>query len=102
MIKQKNFDKKLFNSTGVFMDWELQTEIMWCIIIWFLTCLIFWSHLLIKQMIRSSYLQLCKKGSCSVKLQDGLSEHNPRRIAGAHDFTFNLYKLFYLVNRTEN
>ena len=74
---------------------------MWCVIIWFFTCLIFWSHSLIKQMIGSRHSQLCKKSSCSVKLQDGLSDHNPRRIP-AHDFTFNLYKVFYLVNRTEN
>ena len=52
-------------------------------------------------MIRSSHSQLCNKSNCSVKLQDELSDHNPRRIP-AHDFTFNIYKLSYLVNRTEN
>ena len=26
MIPQKNFEKKLFSSTGLFMDWKLQTE----------------------------------------------------------------------------
>ena len=27
VIKQKNFDKRLFSSTGLFMDWKLQTGI---------------------------------------------------------------------------
>ena len=58
-------------------------------------------HLLIKQMIRSSHSHLCKKSNYSVKLQDGLSDHNPRRIP-AHDFTFNIYKLSDLLNCTEN
>ena len=26
VIQQKNFDKRLFSSTGLFMDWKLQTE----------------------------------------------------------------------------
>ena len=25
MIQQKNFDERLFSSTGLFMDWKLQT-----------------------------------------------------------------------------
>ena len=31
-------------------------------------------------MIRSTYSQLSKKNSCSVKLQDGPFEHGPRKI----------------------
>ena len=26
VISQKNFDKRLLSSTGIFMDWKLQTE----------------------------------------------------------------------------
>ena len=26
VIQQKNFDKRLFSSTGLFMDWKLQTD----------------------------------------------------------------------------
>ena len=28
VIQQKNFDKRLFNFTGVFMDWKLQTVLL--------------------------------------------------------------------------
>ena len=35
---------------------------------------------LINYMIGSSYLQLCKKNSCSVKLQGRLLDHNPTKI----------------------
>ena len=31
-------------------------------------------------MIGSSHSQLCKKNSCSVKLQGGSLDHNPRKI----------------------
>ena len=31
-------------------------------------------------MIGSSHAQLCKKNSCSVKLQGGPLDHNPRKI----------------------
>ena len=31
-------------------------------------------------MTRSSHSQLCKKNSCSVKLQGGTLDHNPRKI----------------------
>ena len=31
-------------------------------------------------MIRSSHSQLCKKNSCSVKLEGGPLDHNPRKI----------------------
>ena len=27
MIEQKNFEKRLFSSTGLFMDWKLPTEV---------------------------------------------------------------------------
>ena len=27
VIQQKNFDKKLFSSSGLFIDWKLQTEL---------------------------------------------------------------------------
>ena len=50
----------------------------------------FLSDLLIKQMIRSSHLQLCRKSSCSLKLEDGLFDHNSRRIP-AQDLTFNIF-----------
>ena len=44
-------------------------------------------------MLRSSHSQLCKRSSCSVKLQDGLFDHNPTRIL-AQNFTFNLISTF--------
>ena len=35
---------------------------------------------LINQMIGSSHSQLCNKNSCSVKMQGGPVDHNPRKI----------------------
>ena len=47
VIKQKNFDKRLFSSTGLFMDWKLQTVIIFqkkCVIKRFLSITCFWKH----------------------------------------------------------
>ena len=55
----------------------------------------FLSDLLIKQMIRSSHSQLCRKSSCSLKLEDGLFDHNSRRIP-AQDLTFNIFINFLI------
>ena len=39
-------------------------------------------------MIGSSHSQMCKKNSCSVKLQNGTLDHSPIKIS-VEDFIFN-------------
>ena len=48
---------------------------------------------LIKQMIRSSNSELCKKTSCSAMLQDGPIDHDSRKVP-MKKFSFNKYVNF--------
>ena len=48
---------------------------------------------LIKQIIRSSHSELCKKTSCSAMLQDGPIDHDSRKVP-VKKFSFNKYVNF--------
>ena len=88
-IHYNHLKKQGSNSTSlVTLNFLLEYDLM-CHIVWFFTCLIFWLHLLIKEMIKSSNSQLGKKSSCSEKLPDGLFDHKPR--IPVQDFTFDIF-----------
>ena len=54
---------------------------IWCVIIWFFTCLIFWSYLLNKWSEAAIHnAGWYMKNSSFVKLQDGPFDHSPRKI----------------------
>ena len=93
-----------------------------CFIRWFFTGLIFWSHLLIK-WLEAAIHSCARKNSCSVKLQGGPLNHNPRKIPVKnswiiilqnnskclllndkqvpHEILFNLLQLFDEIQNTK-
>ena len=51
-------------------------------------------------MIGNSHSQLCKKNSCSVKLQDGPYDQSPRKIP-VEDFIFSKFVSFLIKGNTQ-
>ena len=76
-ITQSNYLKKQDrNSTSLVALIFLR---IWCMIIWFFTCLIFWMHLLIK-WLEAAIHSCARKIVCSEKLQGGPLDLNPRKM----------------------